>query len=95
MSFGAIILGHSHPKVCEALKDALDKGCGFGISTEPEVILSEIICNAIPSIERIRLVNSGTEAVMSAIRLARGWTKKERLALQNISTQILIFYNLL
>lgn len=78
-SFGAIILGHSHPKVCEAVKDALDKGCGFGLSTEPEVVLSEIICNAIPSIEKIRLVNSGTEAVMSAIRLARGFSKKEKI----------------
>lgn len=78
-SFGAIILGHSSPKVCKALKDALDKGCGFGISTEPEVILSEIICNAIPSIEKIRLVNSGTEAAMSAIRLARGYTKKDKI----------------
>lgn len=79
LSFGAIILGHSHPKVCEAVKKALDNGCSFGLSTEKEVILSEIICSAIPGIEKIRLVNSGTEAAMSSIRLARGYTKKNKI----------------
>ncbi len=79
LSFGAIILGHSYPKVKEAIKEALDNGCGFGLSTEKEVILSQIICTAIPSIEKIRFVNSGTEAVMSAIRLSRGYTKKDKI----------------
>ncbi|MEW6006683.1 MAG: glutamate-1-semialdehyde 2,1-aminomutase [bacterium] len=79
LSFGAIILGHSHPGVSSAIKEAIDKGTNFGLSTEKEVILSEIICKAIPSIEKIRLVNSGTEAVMSAVRLSRGWTKRKRI----------------
>lgn len=79
LSFGAIILGHSYPEVCKAVKDAVERGCNFGLSTENEVCLSEIICNAIPSIEKIRLVNSGTEAAMSSIRLARAWTKRDKI----------------
>ncbi|MEW6102913.1 MAG: glutamate-1-semialdehyde 2,1-aminomutase [bacterium] len=79
LSFGAIILGHSEKRVCKAIKDAIDKGCGFGLSTENEVVLSQIICKAIPSIEKIRLVNSGAEAVMSTIRLSRGWTKRDKI----------------
>jgi len=78
-SFGAIILGHSDKRVAKAIKSGLDKGCGFGLSTENEVILSEVICSAISSIEKIRLVNSGTEAVMSSIRLSRGYTKKDKI----------------
>jgi glutamate-1-semialdehyde 2,1-aminomutase len=78
-SFGALILGHSHPKVVDALKKAVDKGTGFGIPTKQETELAEIIIKAIPSIERIRFTNSGTEAVMGAIRLARAYTKKNKI----------------
>ncbi|MEK6727499.1 MAG: glutamate-1-semialdehyde 2,1-aminomutase [Candidatus Omnitrophota bacterium] len=79
LSWGVLILGHSHPKVIGALKKAIDNGASFGASTKAETELAKIIIKAIPSIERIRLVNSGTEAVMSAIRLARAFTKKNKV----------------
>jgi len=78
-SWGALILGHAHPQVIEAVKCACDRGTSFGASTEVEIELAKKIIEAMPSIELIRLVNSGTEAVMSAIRLARGYTKRDKI----------------
>jgi len=79
MGFGALILGHSNPQVTEEIKKVLDKGINLGIPTKLETDLARKICEVIPSIEKVRLTNSGTEAVMSAVRLARGYTKKEKI----------------
>ncbi len=79
MSWGAIILGHSKPEVLKAVKKAADSGMSFGAPTENETKLAKLIISAIPSIEKIRLVNSGTEATMSAIRLSRGYTGKHKV----------------
>ena len=76
-SWGPMILGHSHPKVVEALEAAVRRGTSFGAPTEAESELAELIIAALPSVEKVRLVNSGTEATMSAIRLARGYTGRE------------------
>ncbi|MBI5143576.1 MAG: aminotransferase class III-fold pyridoxal phosphate-dependent enzyme, partial [Candidatus Omnitrophica bacterium] len=76
LSWGAHVLGHSHPKVIEGLKKALDSGTSFGAPTRLETELARLITDAMPSIERVRLTNSGTEAVMGAIRLGRAYTKK-------------------
>jgi len=73
-SWGPMILGHGHPAVVEAVSAALRRGTSFGAPTEAENQLAELIVEAMPSIEKVRLVNSGTEAAMSAIRLARGFT---------------------
>lgn len=73
-SWGAIILGHAHPAVVEALRKAAANGTSFGMPTTQEVELAELIASAVPSVEMVRLVNSGTEAVMSAVRLARAYT---------------------
>ncbi len=72
--WGPLILGHSHAGVEMAIREALERGTGFGLSTEAEIYLAQLITEAMPSIEKVRLVNSGTEATMSAIRLARGFT---------------------
>jgi len=79
LSWGPLILGHSHPEVVEALAKALERGTSFGACTEGEVELAERICGAYPSIERVRLVNSGTEATLSALRVARAATGRERI----------------
>ena len=79
LSWGPLILGHAHPEVVEAAKNAIESGSSFGAPCEAEVILAEMICDAIPSIEKVRMVNSGTEATMSAIRLARGFTKRKKI----------------
>jgi glutamate-1-semialdehyde 2,1-aminomutase len=79
MSWGALILGHAHPEVIEAVKVALDKGTSFGAPTEVETELAKLIIQAFPSIELVRFVNSGTEAVMSAIRLARAYTNRDKI----------------
>src|SRR5207249_2334428 len=76
-SWGPLILGHCHPRVVEALREAAARGASFGAPTEAESELAELIIDAVPSVERVRLVNSGTEATMSAIRLARGFTGRE------------------
>ncbi len=76
-SWGPMILGHAHPAVVDAVGRALRCGTSFGAPTEAESELSELICDAIPSVEKVRLVNSGTEATMSAIRLARGYTGRD------------------
>lgn len=76
-SWGPAILGHAHTEVVEAVTKACEKGLTFGAPTEKEVILAELISELMPSMEMLRLVSSGTEAVMSAIRVARGYTKKD------------------
>ena len=78
-SWGPMILGHAHPQVIEAIQKAAAKGTSFGAPTENESRLAELIIQAVPSIERVRLVNSGTEATMSAIRVARGATGREKI----------------
>jgi glutamate-1-semialdehyde 2,1-aminomutase len=79
MSWGPMILGHSHPLVTAAIRQAAGSGTSYGAPTELEVEMAEIIIEAIPSIQMIRMVSSGTEAVMSAIRLARGYTGKNKI----------------
>ena len=79
LSWGPLILGHSHPEVVEALARALERGTSFGACTEGEIELAVRICDAYPSIERVRLVNSGTEATLSALRVARAATGRERI----------------
>ena len=76
-SWGPMILGHAHPAVTEAIHKAVDRGTSFGAPTEAENELAELIIAAVPSVEKVRLVNSGTEATMSAIRLARGYTGRD------------------
>lgn len=78
-SWGPLILGHAHPKVVRAVKKAIDNGLSFGASTEVEITLARKIIKLMPSIEKIRMVSSGTEACMSAIRLARGYTKRDKI----------------
>jgi len=78
-SWGPMILGHAHPTVIEAIQKAASKGTSFGAPTENESRLAELIMQAVPSIERVRLVSSGTEATMSAIRVARGATGREKI----------------
>lgn len=77
LSWGVFILGHGHPVVNRAVKKAIDKGTSYGIPSLQETALAELVNRYIPSMERVRFVNSGTEAVMSAIRLARGYTKRD------------------
>jgi len=79
MSYGPLILGHLHPKIISAVKKALDNGASFGAPTKKETELAKLIANAVPSVEKARLVNSGTEAVLAAVRLARGFTKKNKI----------------
>ncbi|MHC4944349.1 MAG: glutamate-1-semialdehyde 2,1-aminomutase [Planctomycetota bacterium] len=76
-SWGPLILGHGHPAVIEAVRDALDRGTSFGAPTEMEAELARLIVEIVPSVDRVRLVNSGTEAAMSAVRLARGCTRRD------------------
>jgi glutamate-1-semialdehyde 2,1-aminomutase len=79
MSWGALLFGHADPETVEAITDAARDGTSFGAPTEREVELAEEIADAFPSIELVRLVSSGTEAAMSAIRVARGFTKRDRI----------------
>jgi glutamate-1-semialdehyde 2,1-aminomutase len=78
-SWGPMILGHCHPAVTAALDDAIRRGTSFGAPTAAENELAELIIEAVPSVEKVRLVNSGTEATMSAIRLARGFTGRDMI----------------
>jgi glutamate-1-semialdehyde 2,1-aminomutase len=80
-SYGASILGHAHPAVVEAIAEAATLGTTFGAPTEREVLLAEEICRRVEGCEEVRLVNSGTEATMSAVRLARGATGRDRVVL--------------
>ncbi len=79
LSWGPMILGHANPVVINAVAEALEKGTSFGAPTQAETKLAKIICDAFDSIDKIRFVSSGTEAVMSAIRLARGFTDKDKI----------------
>ncbi|MBI3713645.1 MAG: glutamate-1-semialdehyde 2,1-aminomutase [Burkholderiales bacterium] len=78
-SWGPAIVGHAHPKVIEAVQQAASLGLSFGAPTEGEILMAEEICKLVPSIEQVRLVSSGTEATMSALRLARGATKRDKI----------------
>src|SRR3990172_12569574 len=78
-SWGPLILGHSHPSIVQALKETIEHGTSYGAPTELEIDLASMIVRAVPSIELVRLVNSGTEAVMSAIRLARAYTGRSKI----------------
>jgi glutamate-1-semialdehyde 2,1-aminomutase len=78
-SWGPMILGHCHPTVVAAIKQAVENGASFGAPTEQEIILAEMVVKAVPSIEMVRMVSSGTEATMSAIRLARGYTGRDKI----------------
>lgn len=78
-SWGVMILGHAEPSIQAALKSALGKGTSYGAPTEAEAVLAEMIKKAMPSIEKLRFVSSGTEAVMSAIRLSRGYTGRDKI----------------
>lgn len=77
-SWGPMILGHCHPPVVEALKNATNNTTSFGAPTAIETEIAELICDMVPAVEKVRMVNSGTEACMSAIRLARGYTGREK-----------------
>ncbi|MDQ6700860.1 MAG: aminotransferase class III-fold pyridoxal phosphate-dependent enzyme, partial [Acidobacteriota bacterium] len=76
-SWGPLLLGHRHPDIIDALASTLALGTSFGAPTEREIELAELICEAVPSVEMVRLVNSGTEATMSALRVARGFTGRD------------------
>ncbi len=78
-SWGPLILGHAHPKVLEAVKQAASNGLSFGANTRVEVELAELICEMAPSIEKLRLVSTGTEATMTALRIARGATGRQKI----------------
>ena len=78
-SWGPMILGHAHPEVIHAVQLAIENGLSFGAPTEIETSMAEKICELVPSIEKVRMVNSGTEAAMSAIRLARGYTGRNKI----------------
>ena len=78
-SWGPLILGHSHPEVVAALRDAVDRGTSYGIPTRLEVEMAGKVVEMVPAIEMVRMVNSGTEAAMSAIRLARGFTGRKKI----------------
>ena len=78
-SWGPLILGHNHPKVIEEVKKIIENGSSYGLPTKYEVDLAELIVNIVPSIEKVRLTTSGTEATMSAVRLARAYTQRNKI----------------
>src|SRR5881397_1609473 len=78
-TWGPAILGHAHPKIISAVKAAADHGTSFGIPNPFEVTMAKLICSLVPSVQKVRMTNSGTEACMSAIRLARGFTKRDKI----------------
>ncbi len=79
LSWGPMLLGHAHPDVLDAVRQQLDKGLSFGAPTALETELAEMLCSLVPGMEQVRMVNSGTEATMSAIRLARGATGRDKI----------------
>lgn len=79
LSWGPMILGHGHPRVMEAIRDQLERGLSFGAPTELETRLADKLCEQVPGLDMVRMVNSGTEATMSAIRLARGFTGRDKI----------------
>ncbi|MCU6711081.1 glutamate-1-semialdehyde 2,1-aminomutase [Paenibacillus sp. J5C_2022] len=78
-SWGPLIMGHAHPEVVEALRKTAEKGTSFGAPTELETLMAELVVERVPSVDIVRMVNSGTEATMSALRLARGYTGRSRI----------------
>jgi glutamate-1-semialdehyde 2,1-aminomutase len=78
-TWGPAILGHAHPKIIAAVREAAGQGTSFGIPNPLEVRMARLICSAVPSVEKVRMCNSGTEACMSAIRLARGFTGRDKI----------------
>ena len=78
-SWGPLILGHAHPKVVQAVKNQAGKGSSFGAPTELEINLAQMVKGAFPSIEKVRFVSSGTEAAMTALRLARAYTGRDKI----------------
>jgi len=79
LSWGPAILGHTHPAIIAAVKSAAERGTSFGIPNPYEVTMAKLICELVPSVKKVRMTNSGTEACMSAIRLARGFTKRDKI----------------
>jgi glutamate-1-semialdehyde 2,1-aminomutase len=78
-TWGPAILGHAHPRIIKAVQQAAENGTSFGIPNPFEVTMAKMICERVPSVEKVRMCNSGTEATMSAIRLARGFTKRDKI----------------
>lgn len=78
-SWGPMILGHNHPMVLDAVMEYAKRGLSYGAATSIEVDMAKLICSMVPSIEMVRMVNSGTEAVMSAVRVARGFTRRDKI----------------
>ena len=78
-SWGPMILGHAHPEVIKAVKSVIGKGLSFGAPTEAETTMADMVCKLVPSMDMVRMVSSGTEATMSAIRLARGYTGRDKI----------------
>ena len=78
-SWGPMIVGHSHPAVIQAVQDVIQNGLGFGAPTRIETEMADKVCELVPSLDMVRMVNSGTEATMSAIRLARGFTGRDKI----------------
>jgi len=78
-TWGPAILGHAHPKIIKAVQSAAENGTSFGIPNPAEVKMARLICSLVPSVKKVRMCNSGTEATMSAIRLARGFTKRDKI----------------
>src|SRR5580765_1529440 len=78
-TWGPAILGHAHPRIIKAVQAAAENGTSFGIPNPAEVKMAKLVCDAVPSVKKVRMCNSGTEATMSAIRLARGFTKRDKI----------------
>src|SRR3974390_3745691 len=78
-TWGPAILGHAHPKIIQAVQAAAENGTSFGIPNPFEVAMAQLICAMVPSVPKVRMCNSGTEATMSAIRLARGFTRRDKI----------------
>src|SRR5262249_30573709 len=78
-SWGPLLLGHAHEEILDAIARAAADGTSFGAPTEREVVFAEQLCQAVPSMEMVRLVSSGTEATMAALRVARGYTKRDKI----------------
>lgn len=78
-SWGPLILGHSHPVLIDQIETVFRQGTSFGLATEKEITLAQLMCEAYPGMDMVRMVNSGTEATMSAIRVARGYTKRDKI----------------
>ena len=79
MGYGAVLLGHAYPEVIDSIKLQLDKGTLYCMPTEQEVELAELLCKTIPNTEMVRIMNTGSEATMHAIRLARSFTSKKKI----------------